>query len=273
MKITFLGGGNMANALISGLLKQGAKARNITVVEIDANIRERLSSTYGVCCLATIDASFPSEGLIILAVKPQQMQAAITPLVPYLSRQIVVSIAAGLRLDTLSRWLGAYRCIVRAMPNTPCLINAGMTGLFAFPEVSPSDRQAAENALGAVGETLWLSDEKQMDALTAISGSGPAYVFLFIEALQQAGLALGFNKKEAEQLALATFAGATRLATQSQEDVSLLRQRVTSKGGTTEAAIHTMIEGGIDKIILSGVEAAQARSIALGSLLDDQTSS
>jgi pyrroline-5-carboxylate reductase len=270
MKITFLGGGNMANALIGGLLKQGAKPGNITVLELDPASRQRLIDNYGVTCLATAEADTWCANIIVLAVKPQQMQAALPALTPHLANQIVVSIAAGLRLDTLSRWLGGYRHVVRAMPNTPAMIGAGVTGLCAFPEVAASERQAAENILHAVGSTLWVEDEAQMDALTAISGSGPAYVFLFIEALQHAAEQLGFQPEAARQLALQTFSGAASLAAQTGEDLALLRQRVTSKGGTTEAALQAMLTGGIKETILAGALAANARSIELGKSLDQE---
>ncbi len=271
MNITFLGGGNMANALIGGLLKQGARPADLCVIEVDAAARARLGATYGIPCLAHVDQRFPEDGLIVLAVKPQQMQSAIAPLAGRLSGQIVVSIAAGLRLDTLSRWLGGYRRIVRAMPNTPSMIGAGITGLCASPEVTADQRQAAESILQAVGSTLWVDNEAQMDALTAVSGSGPAYVFLFIEALQQAALDLGFTPEAARQLALHTFAGAAQLAIGSEEDVTVLRQRVTSRGGTTEAALRTMLDAGIQQTILAGVRAANARSIELGQMLDQDT--
>lgn len=272
MNITFLGGGNMANALIGGLLKRGTRPADLCVIEVDAAARARLSAAYGVTCLAHADNGLPAtDGLIVLAVKPQQMQAAIAPLSSQLSRQIVVSIAAGLRLDTLSRWLGGYRRIVRAMPNTPSMIGAGITGLCAFPDVSAEERQAAEDILRAVGTTLWVADESGMDALTAISGSGPAYVFLFIEALQQAAVDLGFAPEAARQLALHTFAGAAQLAIGSEEDVTVLRQRVTSKGGTTEAALRAMLDAGILETIMAGVRAANARSIELGQKLDQDT--
>ena len=269
MNITFLGGGNMANALISGLLQQGSAPSDITVIEIDESARRRLTDSYSITCLPAASPDFLSlNGLIVLAVKPQQMKLALAPLATHLGDHIVVSIAAGLRLNTLSRWLGGYRRIVRAMPNTPSMIGAGMTGLCAFPEVSDGERQAAERLLSAVGRTLWVDDEAHMDALTAISGSGPAYVFLFIEALQQAASELGFSPEAARQLALSTFDGATRLAVHSDEDVALLRQRVTSKGGTTEAALRILQEGGIRETILAGARAANARSIELGTQLD-----
>lgn len=267
MKITFLGGGNMANAMIGGLLKQGFHSSDIEVVDVDAASRERLTQAYGVFCHSGAENLAWAAGVIVLAVKPQQMKSAVAPLVPCLNQQLVVSIAAGLRLDALSRWLGGYRRIVRGMPNMPAMIGAGITGLCALPEVSASERQAAEQVLRAAGSTLWIAEESQMDAVTAVSGSGPAYVFLFLEAMQQAATELGFTAEQARQLALETVLGAARLAEQSPETAATLRQRVTSKGGTTEAALRVMEEHGVKEGIVAGMLAAHARGIELGNLL------
>mgnify|MGYP001317751983 CR=1 FL=1 len=264
MKITFLGGGNMANALIAGLLRQGQAVADILVIEPDAHARERLAATYGISCLAGPEPRAWAADIIVLAVKPQQMQAAVQPLAASLTRQIVVSIAAGLSLAVLSRWLGGYRRIVRCMPNTPSMIGAGVTGLCALPEVAAEERQAAERVMQAAGSTLWLDDEVRMDALTAVSGSGPAYVFLFIEAMQQAACELGLTTLQARQLALETVLGATRLAEQSAESPTLLRERVTSKGGTTEAALRVMTDQGVREGIVAGIHAACQRSAELG---------
>ena len=267
MKITFLGGGNMANAMIGGLLKQGFLTSDIEVVDVDANSRKRLTQAYDVFCHSGPESLAWASDVIVLAVKPQQMKEAVEPLVPCLNKQVVVSIAAGLRLDALSRWLGGYRRIVRAMPNTPAMIGAGITGLCALPEVSASERQAADRVLRAAGATLWIDDEQKMDAITAVSGSGPAYVFLFIEAMQQAAMELGFTTEQARELSLETFLGAARLAEQSPESAAALRERVTSKGGTTEAALLKMGEGNVKEGIIAGILAANARGIELGNLL------
>jgi len=267
MKITFLGGGNMANALIGGLIKQGFAASDLCVIELSAGGREKLQADYGVRCIEQIDTAAAACDVLLLAVKPQQMKAACVPLLPHLRTQLVVSIAAGLRLADLSRWLGGHRRLVRTMPNTPALIGAGVTGLHALPEVGEAERAAAERILQAVGSTVWIADEAQMDAVTAVSGSGPAYVFLFIEALQQAGEELGFTSQQARQLAIETTLGAARLAAQSAEPASLLRERVTSKGGTTEAALRTMGERGVLAGIVAGIHAADARGRELGEQL------
>lgn len=195
------------------------------------------------------------------------MKEAVAPLVDKLGNALVISIAAGLDMAALSRWLGGHRTIVRCMPNTPALIGAGITGLCALPEVSAEQRAAADRVLKAVGTTVWIDDEARIDGVTAISGSGPAYVFLFIEALQQAAAELGFTPEQGRQLAIETVQGAAALAAQSSEPASILRERVTSKGGTTEAALKVMAERGVKEGIVAGCKAAEARGQELGKLL------
>lgn len=267
MKITFLGGGNMANALIGGLLKTGFAAADIAVIELSAEGRSKLEQTYGVRCYAAPDAAALACDALLLAVKPQQMRAACAPLVPHLQQQVIISIAAGLRLADLQRWLGGHAKVVRTMPNTPALIGAGVTGLYAAPAVSVEEKASTERILRAVGSTLWIDDESQMDAVTAVSGSGPAYAFLFIEALQQAAAELGFTPAQARQLSIETALGAAKLAAASDDPASVLRERVTSKGGTTEAALRTMAERGVKDGIVAGILAADARGRELGELL------
>jgi pyrroline-5-carboxylate reductase len=257
----------MANALIGGLLKTGFAAADIAVVEIGAEGRTRLEQAYDVRCYAAAEAAALDCDVVLLSVKPQQMREACTPLVPYLKQQLIISIAAGLRLADLSRWLGGYDKLVRTMPNTPALIGAGVTGLYASPAVSKAGRASAERILQAVGSTLWIADEAQMDAVTAVSGSGPAYAFLFIEALQEAAAQLGFTPEQARQLSIETALGAARLAAQSDDPASVLRERVTSKGGTTEAALRTMAERGVKNGIVAGILAADARGRELGDIL------
>lgn len=267
MKITFIGGGNMANALIGGLLKQGFSAADITVVEPLAESRARLSAGFGVACLAASDASILGSDVLVLSVKPQQMREALTPLAGKLKDQLIVSIAAGMRLADISRWLGGHAKLVRTMPNTPALIGAGITGLYADPSIDGEARRQAERILGAVGKTLWIADESLMDAVTAVSASGSAYVFYFIEALRDAARALGFSEEQAGLLAIETVVGSAALAVGSEEDVSVLRQRVTSKGGTTEAALNSLDADGFKAVILRAVKAADARGRELGDLL------
>ena len=267
MKITFIGGGNMAVALIGGLKKQGFSAAGIQVVEPNEASRERLTAAFGVRCTPAVDAAALACEAIVLAVKPQVMREAVALLAGKLQAQTVVSIAAGVRAIDLSRWLGDYRRIVRAMPNTPALIGAGITGLCADAGVEIEARDKAERILKAVGNVVWIADEAQMDAVTAVSGSGPAYVFYFIEAVEAAALNLGFDAAAARQLTIETFLGAARLAEQSHETITTLRERVTSKGGTTEAALMVFGENSVAAGIERGVMAAATRGRELGDLL------
>ncbi|MBL8473859.1 MAG: pyrroline-5-carboxylate reductase [Rhodocyclaceae bacterium] len=268
MKISFIGGGNMATALIGGLLERGcATAADMQVVEIGAEARERLAQKFGVRAVAAADTQLLACDLLLLAVKPQQMREALAPLAGKLAGQIVISIAAGLRSVDLARWLGGYRRIVRAMPNTPALIGAGMTGLYADPSLNAAERSAAESVLAAVGSTLWIADETMMDAVTAVSGSGPAYLFHFIEALEAAARAQGFDAASARLLSLQTCLGAARLAAQSEDDPATLRAKVTSKGGTTEAALASLAADDLVAAMGRAVAAACARGRELGDLL------
>ncbi len=267
MKITFLGGGNMANALIGGLLKQGFPVADIRVVEPLAENRERLAGAFGIACRPAADAATLESDVLVLSVKPQQMREALAPIAGKLTRQLVISIAAGMRLADISRWLGGYSKLVRTMPNTPALIGAGITGLYADPSIDSEARRQAELILGAVGKTLWIADEALMDAVTAVSASGPAYVFYFIEALRDAARTLGFSGEQARLLAIETVVGAAALAADSAEDVAVLRQRVTSKGGTTEAALNSLNADDFKAAILRAVRAADARGRELGELL------
>lgn len=264
MRITFLGGGNMAMALIGGLRDKGYSAAGIQVVELSAENRERLTEKFGVRCTDHIDAASLNCEVLVLAVKPQQMREAVQPLVGKLSGHLMISIAAGLRVRDLSRWLGGHARIVRTMPNTPALIGAGITGLYAAPEVDAEQRALADSVLSAVGSTVWVTDESQVDAVTAISGSGPAYVFYFIESLEAAALALGFEAEAARKLAIETTLGAARLAANSSEAPAVLRERVTSKGGTTEAALHSLSADQVNVAIERAARAAAARGAELG---------
>ncbi|MEN6587690.1 MAG: pyrroline-5-carboxylate reductase [Sulfuricella sp.] len=267
MDITFIGGGNMASALIGGLIKQGFKGANIRVVDISPENLENLHTRYQVQTFAELGNTSAASDVIVLAVKPQQLHGVAAALASLLQRQLVISIAAGVRANDLSRWLGGYRQLVRTMPNTPAMVSSGMTGLYALSEVSPAQRAQAESVLQAVGSTLWLEEESQMDAVTAISGSGPAYVFYFMEAMQAAAAELGFTPLQARTLTLETFLGAARLAAQSDEDAATLRARVTSKGGTTERALGTMETAGVKASIVQAINAAAERSRELGDAL------
>lgn len=253
----------MATALIGGLLGEGFAARQLSVVEINAESRELLQRKFGVRTMGTVAEGVSGSKIIILAVKPQQLREVALQLAPLLTGQLLISIAAGVRAVDLSRWANS-QAVVRAMPNTPALIQSGMTGLYALPAVSNSQREEAQRILAAVGETLWVRSEVLLDAVTAISGSGPAYVFYFIEALQLAARELGFTAEEARRLSLQTFLGASKLAATSDEDVGVLRTRVTSKNGTTERAFLKMVEHEIAEHIVHAAKAAEARAREMG---------
>lgn len=269
MNICFIGGGNMATALIGGLLGKGFTVQQISVVEINADSRAQLQRNFAVKAVDNVEAGIAGSQVIILAVKPQHLREVALQLAPLLSGQLLISIAAGIRAADLSHWAKS-RSVVRAMPNTPALIRSGMTGMYALPEVSNSQRDEAQYILASTGETLWVRDEAMLDAVTAISGSGPAYVFYFIEALQHAASELGFNAEEARRLSLETFLGASKLAAGSDEDVSVLRARVTSKNGTTERALSSMDANRIAEHILQAIKAAEARAREMGDELGDK---
>jgi pyrroline-5-carboxylate reductase len=263
MNICFIGGGNMATALIGGLLGKGYAAAQIGVVEINEESRARLRESFGVRAVATLAEGAKGCDIVVLAVKPQQLREAAQQLAPLLGGQLLVSIAAGIRAGDLARWSGS-QAVVRAMPNTPALIRSGMTGLYALPAVSATQREQAQRILAAVGDTLWLQDEAMLDAVTAISGSGPAYVFYFIEALQQAAVELGFSAEDARRLSLGTFLGASKLAASSDDDVGVLRARVTSKNGTTERALLSMAANHVAGHIAEAAKAAADRAREMG---------
>jgi pyrroline-5-carboxylate reductase len=264
MNITFIGGGNMSTALISGLIKQNCPPSSIRVVELSPEGRDRLHSSFGVAVFEHPDALALASDIVLLAVKPQQLREVAEQLHGKLAGKLVISIAAGVRAPDLARWLGGHQQLVRAMPNTPAMILSGITGLYALPEVSAEQKSQAEAVLNAVGAVVWLGAETQMDAITAVSGSGPAYVFYFMEALQAAAREFGFNDGTARHLAVETFLGAAKLAAASDEDLAVLRARVTSKGGTTERALLTMETDAVKANIVRAVQAAAERSRELG---------
>ena len=265
MRITFIGGGNMADALIGGLLRKGFVADDLRVVEVLPEARRRLGDKYRVACFDRAHEAIRGGDVVVLAVKPQQMRDAVKSLGVSPDSHLVVSIAAGMRLATISRWSGGGTRLVRAMPNTPALIGEGVTGLCPMSSaVTAADREDAETILGAVGTTVWLEQESQMDAVTAVSGSGPAYVFYFIEAVEEAARELGLPVAVAHRLALDTFTGAAKLAASSAEPVPALRERVTSKGGTTERALASLAKDRVKEAIVRAIRAASDRGRELG---------
>jgi pyrroline-5-carboxylate reductase len=269
MKITFIGGGNMASALIAGLAGQLTAGANIHVVDPNPEQLGRLADSFGVSTALQVGEVVGQSDVIVLAVKPQQMREVAAALQPVLAggHRLVMSIAAGIRGVDLARWLGGYGAIVRTMPNTPALIGQGITGMVAMAGVSAQQKMVADDIMKAVGATVWLDDESLIDPVTAVSGSGPAYVFYFIEAMQQAAQELGLSAEQGKQLALATFVGAAQLAARSPEEVSVLRERVTSKGGTTYAALTSMEQSGVKQAIVDAVKAASQRGRELGEQL------
>ena len=264
LKIAFIGGGNMAQALIGGLAGRLTAATNIHVVDVMPTTLTLLSERFGVTTAQLPTDALAACDVIVLAVKPQQLREVVATIKPFLTSQLVLSIAAGIRAADISRWLGGHQAIVRTMPNTPALIGQGITGAYAMSGVTELQKESADVLLRAVGATVWVTDEAQIDAVTAISGSGPAYVFYFIEAMQQAATELGLSAEQGRQLAQATFVGAAALASQSDEPVSLLRERVTSKGGTTYAALTSMEASGVKAALVKALHAAADRGRELG---------
>ncbi|TAK47117.1 MAG: pyrroline-5-carboxylate reductase [Betaproteobacteria bacterium] len=267
MTIAFLGGGNMATALIGGLLAKGFAVRDIAVVEPQAEARRRLQARYAVRVSAAPDAALRAAATLVLAVKPQDLRRALAPLAPVAGEQLVISIAAGARLTDIARWLGGHRKLVRSMPNMPALIGCGISALHALPDVDAAERRRAEAVLGAVGAIVWVDEERLLDPVTALSGSGPAYVFWFIEQLAASGAALGLPREVAARLALDTVLGAARLASQSDETPAALRARVTSRGGTTEAALKMFDEEQLAQRLHRALQAASRRGAELGEQL------
>ena len=269
--ITFIGGGNMGRALISGLLANGFESKQISVVEANASTALKLYEDFGVQGIGALEQiafDFSKNNVVVMAIKPQDFNVVAKNLASKLKHAsapgpLILSIAAGIRLKDMSRWLDHTRC-VRAMPNTPALIGKGITGLFADAAVNESDRDLAETICNAVGQAVWVSEEKLMDAVTAVSGSGPAYVFAFLEAMQSAGEKLGLDAQTARQLAYATLEGATQLAHNSDEHAGILRERVTSKGGTTAAALEVMQQHGWHEILEKAIDAASQRGKTMG---------
>ncbi len=261
--IAFIGGGNMASALIGGLLKSGRGAAPLLVVEPWAEQRAKLKAEFGVDALERATPALAQAGLVVWAVKPQSFREAAGPCAAHVAGAAQLSVMAGIRSDAIVAATGSAR-VVRAMPNTPALIGRGIAGLYARPEVEPALRATVEALLAPTGALLWVERETDLDAVTALSGSGPAYVFLFIEALADAAREMGLSDAQGRALALATFGGATALAEQSADPPSVLRERVTSKGGTTYAALSAMQADGVREAIVRAVRAAQRRAADLG---------
>lgn len=261
--IAFIGGGNMASAIIGGLLNSGRPATSILVVDPGAAQRDRLAADLGVRTLSRADATLAGAALLVWAVKPQLFADAAAPCAAHVGGALQLSVMAGIRSDALARAVGTER-VVRAMPNTPALIGQGIAGLYARPAVSAAERAQVERLLAPTGRTLWVAQEADLDAVTALSGSGPAYVFYIVEALVQAAAEMGLSAEHGRELALGTLAGATALAQASGDPPAVLRERVTSKGGTTHAALQVLEAAGVKAALVRAVLAAQQRARELG---------
>jgi pyrroline-5-carboxylate reductase len=261
--IAFIGGGNMASAIIGGLLRQGLQPSQITVVEPFADTAAKLQQDFGITALPHADSALSLVDLVVWAVKPQVFNQAAIPVMPFTPSALHLSVAAGIRTDSIARWVGSDR-VVRCMPNTPALVGQGITGLFACPSVTADDKTLVELIIGTTGQYLWLEQESHLDAVTALSGSGPAYVFYFLEAMTQAGVGMGLTTEQAHTLAVATFSGASSLAAASKDAPEVLRQRVTSKGGTTYAAITSLDQAGVKTSFVLAMQAAELRARELG---------
>lgn len=268
-KLAFIGGGNMARSLIGGLIANGMSADSIHVADKQPDTLNSLTSRYPVQTFTDNRKAIEGADVIIVAVKPQQLQDVVKQLNPYWQeQQLLISIAAGIRIDDISRWLGKSNAsIVRAMPNTPALVEAGATALFANQYVTHQQHELAESILRACGLAIWLQDEKHMDAVTALSGSGPAYFFLVMEAMEKAAIELGLPEETARLLCLETAFGAAKMALESGESASTLRKQVTSPGGTTERAIHELEDGGLPGLFENALVAAALRARELANEL------
>jgi pyrroline-5-carboxylate reductase len=257
--IAFIGGGNMASAIIGGLIKQGTPAGTFEVVEPFEEARTKLAQAFGIAAHAEAGDALSRCAVVVWAVKPQTFADAAGPVRAFAANALHLSVAAGIPSGSIAQWLGTER-VVRAMPNTPALVGQGMTGLFARDAASEADRTLVAQLLAPTGQLLWLNAEQDLDAVTAISGSGPAYVFYFLEAMAEAGVEMGLAPEQAHRLAVGTFTGATALAASASESPTVLRERVTSKGGTTHAAITTMDAAGVKASFKAAIRAAQKRA-------------
>jgi pyrroline-5-carboxylate reductase len=267
--LAFIGGGNMASAILGGLVQRGLAPQAVRVVEPFEEARQRLQTSFGVQAQAAAGPALAGAALVVWAVKPQTFKEAAGQAAPHFNHgsaadaALHLSVAAGIRSDSIARWLGSER-VVRSMPNTPALVGQGMTALFAREAVTAADRALVDAVIAPTGDYLWVEQERQLDAVTALSGSGPAYVFLFLEAMIEAGTQMGLEAEQAKRLAIATFSGAAALAREASEPPSVLRERVTSKGGTTYAALTAMQAARVPQAFIEAMHAAGRRATELG---------
>jgi len=261
--LAFIGGGNMATAILGGLVRSGMPGANLIVLDPNADQRARLERDFGVRTLAAADATLAEADAVVWAVKPQSFKEAAAPCAPFVGAAMHLSVMAGIRSDAIAQATGSDR-IVRSMPNTPALIGQGISGLYARPAVTAFERAQVEALLAPTGDVVWVEREVDLDAVTALSGSGPAYVFYFVEAMVAAAERMGLSAAQGQLLALATFGGATELARRSEDSPATLRERVTSKGGTTYAALTTLEAQGVKDSFIAAMLAAQTRASELG---------
>jgi len=269
-KIAFIGGGNMAHSLIGGLVATGTANKNISVSEPKADLRKKLNEDFGVNALEENSSAVMGADVVVFAVKPQILQDVATSLSSLVTkaRPLLISVAAGVTSSSIERWVGSQPALIRIMPNTPALIGAGISALYANSNVSDDQRALAEKIMAAVGKTIWIKEETLMDAVTAVSGSGPAYFFYVMQAIHDAAVSEGLDAQTARLLSLETALGAARLAVESTEDPGSLQKQVTSPGGTTEAAIKVLNDSGVRDTLQQAVSAARARGGELAKLLD-----
>ncbi len=272
LTIAFLGGGNMATSLVGGLVQDGMSPKAIHVADVNQEKLTHLQQTYGVHTFADNEQAVANAQVVILAVKPQSLREAVQSIAPQLQqlKPLVVSIAAGVMLHSIENWVGAQIPMVRCMPNTPALVGAGATALFANSRVSEKQKEQAESILRAVGITQWLTSEDQIDIVTALSGSGPAYFFHLMECMQKAAEDLGLPHDVSRLFTLQTALGAAKMAMESDVDVATLRQRVTSPGGTTESALKVFDKSGFEKMCQQAMEAARDRGQVIATMFDDK---
>ena len=272
-RVTFIGGGNMADSLIGGLIKDGFSAEAITVSDPNKEKRQELSAKYSLNVTDVNQEAVVGSDVVVLAVKPQMIRGVALGIADAVAgaAPLVISIAAGIQVDALAYWLGKDTAIVRTMPNTPALVGSGATALYANERVSSGQHDLAESIMRAVGLAIWIDDEDDMDAVTALSGSGPAYLFLVMEAMEAAGRDLGLSAESARLLTLQTALGAARIAMESDEDIANLRVRVTSPGGTTERALRILNEGDLKGLFNKALHGAHDRARELSALLNEST--
>lgn len=260
--IGFIGAGNMGKALIEGCLRQGCRPDHLLIIEPDEAKRQSFSAR-GLSVMAEPSGDLEATDLLILCVKPQQMAETIVTIVPYLDAEVVISIAAGVTIQTLKQWLKTPLAVVRAMPNTPAMIGFGMTGLYTASTLTPHWHTVISELFEGIGKSLWLTSEEEIDAITAISGSGPAYFFYIMEAMIAGAKQLGFSERTAQMLVKQTALGAAELANQSGVSCGALRENVTSKGGTTAAALETLNRLTVDHAMIEAIMAAHQRSLEI----------